>query len=102
MCRTSLYNYHPPTALNHMSRMPGFDKAFHTMLYKRIQKEADVGCRTWQAPTPSTWKMEDVEKFDSEKFYEKLCITFPDLLTSLAAVATKKRSNVDGVQVSLR
>ena len=81
--------------------MPGFDNAFNSFLYKRIQKEADEGCRNWDDPAPRTFTLEDVEEFDSVKFYEKLSATFPTLLTSLAAVTTKKRNKDAGVQVSL-
>ena len=81
--------------------MPGFDTAFNTLLYTKVQSEADEGCRGWNDPAPSTFRMEDVEKFDSAKFYKNLSTTFPTLMTSLAAVATKKPSMEDGVKVNL-
>ena len=100
-CRKNVLKYKPRTALNLLSTMPGFDNAFNSFLYKRIQKEADEGCRNWDDPAPRTFTIEDVEEFDSVKFYEKLSATFPTLLTSLAAVTTKKRNKDAGVQVSL-
>ena len=84
-----MFQYRPLTALNHLSKMPKFDRAFHKFLWKKVQREADKGCRLLSEPGPSAFLREDVENFEPDDYYDLFCSTFPTFMISLVAVAVK-------------
>ena len=88
-------------ALNHLQDVPGFDKAFLEMSFKRMQREADSGCRAIAATeiSPSTFERQDIDKLDMEANYEQLCSAFPTLMTGMAAVTTKDRCYASALKV---
>ena len=96
-------NRQPLTALNHLSKMPNFDRAFHKFLWKKVQREADKGSRLLNEPGPSAFLREDVEQFEPNDYYDLFCSTFPTFMISLVAVAVKGQSKLsrDTVQVGL-
>ena len=90
----------PKEAMNLMRGLPGFKKGFNQVLYKEVQVEVGHGCRSLSEARPSTCTMDSIDKFQPEEYYEKQVTTFPTLMTSLAAVVTKKKSCISGVKVN--
>ena len=90
--RSSVSNRQPLTALNHLSKMPNFDRGFHKFLWKKVQREADKGSRLLNEPGPSAFLREDVEQFEPNDYYDLFCSTFPTFMISLVAVAVKGQS----------
>ena len=95
-----MLRYRPDRALNRLQNVPGFDEDFNNLLYKRVQQEADAGCRSLNEFGPSTFDKEALESYDVEEHYEKLCTTFPTAMTVCAALVTKEKSCKQGVEVS--
>ena len=89
-------------ALNHLQELPGFDKAFLDLSFKRIRREADNGCRAIAETQigPRTFERGDIDKLDMEADYEQLCSTFPTLMTGMVAVTTKERCYASALKVS--
>ena len=92
--------YRPGRAMNHLQNLPGFDEAFNTMLYKRVQQEADDGCHSLTEFGPSTFDKEALEGYSVEEHYDNLCSTFPTAMTVAAAIVTKEKSCEAGVKVT--
>ena len=99
--RNNILRYDVKRAMNHLQRLPGFDKAFLKVSYKRMQSEADSGCRAIAQTeiSPSTFRREDIDKLDMEVNYERLCSSFPTLMTGIVAVTTKERSYASAMKV---
>ena len=82
------------TALNQMQVLPGFDKAFLEIQHTRMQKEVDAGCRAIAETEirPGNFERGVLDQVDMDEQYDKLCSTFPTLMTGLVAVASNERS----------
>ena len=70
-----------------MAKMSNFDKGFEKFVFKRAQREADLGCRTFNEPGPTSFTKADLEGFQPEGYYIRLFSTFPTLMTPMIAVA---------------
>ena len=89
----------PFTALNHMSQMANFEAGFHKFTFKKAQHEADLGCRTFNEPGPTSFTREDVSNFDLDSYYANLCSAFPTLMTPMIAVAASGQFDDGTVEV---
>ena len=86
--------------MKHLSNLSGFDRDFCRMLYKRVQDEADLGCRSLSEPGPKDIRRGDVLNFSPTEYHTDLCNTFPILMTSLTAIVCKGRSWEEALQVN--
>ena len=93
--------YQPKRAIHQLQGLPGFDKAFLEVFFKRMQNEADSGCSAIAEKElgPSTFKREDIDKLDMEANYETLCSKFPTLMTGMVAVTSKDRCYASAMKV---
>ena len=85
-----------------MSRMPNFEAGYHKFTFKKARQEADLGCRSFDEPGPTSFTREDVSKFDLDSYYANLCNTFPTLMTPMIAVAASGRFEDGTVEVLTR
>ena len=93
--------YQVRRAMNHLQGLDGFDQAFREICFKRVQKEADDGCRAIALTEvgPSNFQREVIDSLDMEVNYERLCSTFPTLMAGMVAVATKERCYDSAIKV---
>ena len=89
--RKSVASYEAFTALNHMQKMPGFDKGFHKFVYQRLQKEADVAARSFNEPGPRDFSRSDLKSFEADMYYEKLWSKAPLTMSSLGGICSKQK-----------
>ena len=85
--------------MNRLKNVPKFEEDLLTFLYKRTQEEADAGCSSLDEFGPSTFNKEALEAYDIGDHYEKLCQTFPTVMTIAAALVTKEKSCEEGVKL---
>ena len=87
--RGAIMKTRPLPALKKLSTLSGFERDFCKFLYKKVQEEADSGCRALSEPKPKDIKWEDLLNFEPEEYHQELGDTFPILMTCLTAVASK-------------